>query len=79
MCVCVANTGSCVGLQTKIGHPAHRYRQLMKVPVLSVIGIKVSCDTCIIVVLGLRSEIVDLVLYVVGEKETCGIMTCGIK
>ena len=25
----VANTGSCVGPQNKIGHPAHRYRQLM--------------------------------------------------
>ena len=31
----VANTSSCVGPQNKIGHPAHRYRQLMQVPVLS--------------------------------------------
>ena len=31
----VANTGSCVGPQNKIGHPAHCYRQLMQVPVLS--------------------------------------------
>ena len=27
----VANTGSCVGPQTKIAHPAHCYRQLMQV------------------------------------------------
>ena len=25
----VANTGSCVGSQNKIGHPAHRYKQLV--------------------------------------------------
>ena len=31
----VANTDSCVGPQNKIGRPAHRYRQLMQVPVLS--------------------------------------------
>ena len=31
----VANTGSCVGPRNKIGHPAHRYRQLTQVPVLS--------------------------------------------
>ena len=32
-------TGSCVGPQNKIGHPAHRYRQLMQVPVLIARGI----------------------------------------
>ena len=32
----VANTGSCVGSQNKIGHPARRDRQSMQVPVLSV-------------------------------------------
>ena len=31
----VANTGSCMGPQNKIGHPVRRYRQLMQVPVLS--------------------------------------------
>ena len=31
----VANTGSRVGRQNKIGHPAYRYRQLMQVHVLS--------------------------------------------
>ena len=36
----VANTGSSVGPQNKIGHPAHRYRQLMQVPVLSARGIE---------------------------------------
>ena len=35
----VAHTGSCVGPRNRIGHPAHRYRQLMPVPVLSVPGI----------------------------------------
>ena len=35
----VANTGSCVGPQNEIGHPAHHYRQLMQVPVLSGSGI----------------------------------------
>ena len=36
----VANTGSCVGPQNKIGHAAHRYRQLMQFPVLSARGIE---------------------------------------
>ena len=35
----VANIGSCVGPQNKIAYPAHRYRQLMQVPVLSAHGI----------------------------------------
>ena len=35
----VANTGSCVGLQTKIGHPACRSRRLMQTPVSSARGI----------------------------------------
>ena len=35
----VANTGSCEGPKNKIGDPAHRYRQLMQVPVLSARGI----------------------------------------
>ena len=35
----VANTGSCMGPWNKIGHPAHRYRQLMQVIVLTARGI----------------------------------------
>ena len=35
----VANSGSRVGLQNKIVHPARRYRELMQVPVLSARGI----------------------------------------
>ena len=31
----VASTGSCVGQQNKIGHPAQRHRQLLQVSVLS--------------------------------------------
>ena len=34
MMMMMMSTGSCVGPQNKIGHPAHRYRQLMQVPVL---------------------------------------------
>ena len=30
----VDNTGSCVGSQNKIGHPAYHYRQLMQVTML---------------------------------------------
>ena len=37
--VAVADTGSCVGPQNKIGPPAHRYGQLMQVLILSVRGI----------------------------------------
>ena len=29
--------------------------------------------------LGLCSEIVDVILVVVLEKETCGVMTCGMN
>ena len=35
----VANTGSCVGPQNKIGHPARRYTQLIQVPMLVFHGI----------------------------------------
>ena len=38
----VANIGSCVGPKTKIGHPAHRYRQLMQVPMLTARGISIG-------------------------------------
>ena len=42
----VANTGSCVRSQNKIGHPTHRYRQLMQVPVLSAWNINRFRDMC---------------------------------
>ena len=57
----VANTGSYVGPQNKIGLPAHRDRQLMQVPVLSACGIQIGFKTRAIVFLGLRSEIVDII------------------
>ena len=44
----VANIGSCVGPQNKIGHPAHRHRQVKQVPVLSARGIKIGSKTCVI-------------------------------
>ena len=34
---------------------------------------------CVIVLVGLRSEIVDIIWVVVYEKETCGIMTRGMN
>ena len=48
----VANAGSCVGPQNKIGHLAHRHRRLMQVPVLSACGIEIGCcvSLCLIIV-----------------------------
>ena len=60
----VANAGSCVGPQNKIGHPAHRYKQLMQVPVLSVC----SSQTCVFV--GVSSKVVDIILSF-REKLMC--------
>ena len=57
----VANTGSCVGSQNKIFNPAHRYRQLMQVPVLSARGILIGPKTRVLVFMGLRSPIVDMI------------------
>ena len=57
----VANTCSCVGPQNKIGHPAYRYRQLKPVPVLSARGISRGSKTCVIVFVGLCSEIMDII------------------
>ena len=46
----VANTGSFVGRQNKIGHPACCYRQLMQVPVLSARGIEVGSQNMYIMI-----------------------------
>ena len=51
----VANTGSSVGTQNKIGHPAHCYGLLMQVPVLTARGIQLDSKTCVTVLLGLHS------------------------
>ena len=67
----VANTGSSVGLLNMIGHPAHCYRQLMQVPVLRARGIQIGSKTCVIVFLGLCSEIVKMIWVVVWEKDLC--------
>ena len=56
----VANTGSHVDPQNKIGHPAHRDRQLMQVPVFSAREICMGSKTCVTVFWGLRNEIVDI-------------------
>ena len=45
----VANAGFCVGPQNLPGHPAHRHRQLMQLPVLSASGIETGLETCVIV------------------------------
>ena len=57
----MAYIGSCVGLQNKTERLAHRYRQLMQVPVLNLHEIKIGSKTCDTVFLGLRSEIVDII------------------
>ena len=56
----VANTGSCVGPQNKISHPVHHFRQLVQVPVLCASGI-LGSNIYVIVLLGLRSKIVDMI------------------
>ena len=61
----VTNTRSCVGPQNKIGHPAHRNRQLMAVPVLSAAEYK-SAPKHVIVFVGLCSEICEY-------KLSCGL------
>ena len=43
---------------------------------LSVHGIKVGSKTCLIIFLGLRFEVVDIMWAVIGEKEACGAVTC---
>ena len=53
----VANTGSSVGLQNKIGHLAGR----MQVPLLSVREIFIGSKTCVIIFVGLCSEIVGII------------------
>ena len=45
----VANAGSCVGRQNKIGHPARCHGRLMQVPVLRAHGIQIGSKTCVIV------------------------------
>ena len=72
----VASTDSCVGPQNEIGHPAHCYRHLMQVSMLSACRIWIGSKKCIIVFLGPCSEIVDIIWVVVWEKEACGVMTC---
>ena len=70
----VANTGSCVDPQTKIGHPAG-----CRFPMLSARGIEIGSKTCVIVFLGLRSKIVVRIGVAAGEEETCGMMTHGMN
>ena len=48
----VAYAGFGVGLQNKIGHPAHCYRQLMQVPVLSARGLHICAETFVLVFSG---------------------------
>ena len=57
----VANTGSCVGPQNEIGHPAH-HRQLIEVPLLSARGIWIGSKICVVVSLGLHFKIVSIIL-----------------
>ena len=52
----VANTGSSVSPQNKIGHNCW-----MQVPVLSALGVYRAFNIYVIVFLGLRSEMVDII------------------
>ena len=54
----VANTGSCVGLQNKIGHPAHPCKQSIQVHLLPR-NIN-RLQYMVTVFLGSHSEIVDV-------------------
>ena len=65
----VANAGSCVGPQGKIGHPAHRYRQLMQISVLSDHRVKIGSKTCVTVFLGRHFKIVGIILL--SERDWC--------
>ena len=56
----VAKTGSCVGPQNEEGHPAHCYRQLMQVPVLSVPRNINRLQNMWYVFLGLHAEVVGI-------------------
>ena len=56
------STQAAVWARRMKGQPAHRYRQLMQVPVLSSRGMEIVFKTCFVVfcfLLGLRYEIVD--------------------
>ena len=65
----VANTSSCVGPQNKIGHPSRYSTSLMQVLVSSAHGIETGSKTCVMVFLGLRSEIVWIEFELWFEKE----------
>ena len=75
----VANTGSCIGLQNKIGHPAG-----CRFPCWVLAEYKYA-QNHVFVFQVLRSEIVDRIWAVVWEererkkKKTCGTVTCGMN
>ena len=69
-CAGCGKTGTAWARKIKIGYPAHHYRQLMQIPVLSARGIQIGSKTCVIFSLGLRSKIGDKIWVVVWEKET---------
>ena len=51
----------------------------MQVPVLSARGILIGSNRFVFVFLGVRSKLVDITGVVVLDKETCGIVTCGMN
>ena len=65
----VATTGCCMG--PRLGHPAH-HREFMQVPVLSARGIEIDSKTCVIVSLGLRFEMVSIILTF-RERLVCSV------
>ena len=65
----VANTGSCVGLQNKIGHPAHRYRQWRQVPVQCLRNVIKAPEYVLLFFLVLHSNIVDRIELWFNKKR----------
>ena len=68
----VACIGYCVGLQNQIDHPAHRYRRLMVVLVLSACGIYVGSKTYVVVFPVWHYEIVRMIL-IFRKRLVCSI------
>ena len=71
----VANIGSFVGPQNKIGHPAHCDRQVRQVSLYSALEVQTNYETRVVVSRGLRFEIVVWPELWFEKKETCVRMT----
>ena len=59
------NSGSCVGPENTLGHPAHRYRQLPAECKYAPTHVLLFFVVFFFFFLGLHSEIVNIVLFLV--------------